>query len=102
MAFAFQGPVDDPHRPPSSSGSLNLQEAVRVPSLFAGPLTSVRFSKVLPPCGMEPISMISTHFLVSCLGVHSIGDLGPAGRAQQPPLGLATSKCLWTTARLAG
>lgn len=48
MAFAFQGPVDDPHRPASSSGSLNLQEAVRVPSLFAGISLHLPESSLLP------------------------------------------------------
>ena len=32
----------------------------------------------------------------------AVGDLGPAGRDQSAPLGLATSKCTWKTASLAG
>lgn len=40
--------MDDPHWPLSPSGSLNLQEAVRLPSLFAGISLHPPESSLLP------------------------------------------------------
>lgn len=46
--LCFPRPQDDPHWPLSPSGSLNLQEAIRLPSLFTGISPHLPESSLLP------------------------------------------------------